>query len=751
MAKRPAQDSLETVTDSPASKKARVQDVPDEDLPLPPPPTEPEPVPTPREQAHTNGNGTESHATAKSHVRSEDALDEDDEDYDEPALGSRKAAPDERYSDLYLDTISRKNMDFDFEKLCSITLSNINVYACLVCGKYFSGRGPKTPAYFHALEVGHHVYINMETKKVYVLPEGYEVKSKSLDDIKVVVDPRFTPEEARTLDKKAEPSWDLLGRKYIPGFVGLNNIKANDYLNVVVQALSHVPPLRNFFMLEDLSSKPQLVQRFSTLVRKIWNPRAFKNHVSPHELLQEIGLRSSKKFFLTEQADPVEFLSWFLNHLHLALGGSKTKPRSSLIQQIFQGMLRIESQGITARADAGDRLRFEDAAIKSQTTPFTILTLDLPPAPLFQDDAGKNIIPQVPLTTILQKYNGVTGQEKLNTRMRYRLLHPLPPYLIMHVKRFQPNKFLQSQRNPTIVTFNPRALDFSPYVEPNPQLHPTGEPIAYDLVANITYEGVKVRDDSVEGEAERKVWKVHVREGGDSQQWWEMQDLFVDKVNADLLATKESYIMVWERRKTSTKGKGRANSKTFRECDVTYVPIFLGGVMQACGNTPPINIKNKAEWIGVERLRWSKQFNIAMCQETPEPFPQLTLNAMRALCAVTILHPDRLSDCFAAMYQAFWVDRKSISKTEVWSAALVEVLGESEAKKVVEKASSAEAKKVLKDNSDFAFAEGAFGLPWFVATNSDGVKEGFWGFDHLGQVIDHLGLSRQNQGFRAML
>jgi U4/U6.U5 tri-snRNP-associated protein 2 len=185
-----------------------------------------------------------------------------------------------------------------------------------------------------------------------------------------------------------------------------------------------------------------------------------------------------------------------------------------------------------------------------------ILTLDLPPAPLFQDDAEKNIIPQVPLTTILQKYNGITAQEKMNTRMRYRLLHPLPPYLIMHVKRFQPNKFLQSQHNPTIVTFNPRALDLSPYVEPNPQVHTHGEPLIYDLVANITYEGVKVRDDSVEGEAERKVWKVQVKEGGESQQWWEMQDLFVDKVNADLLSTKESYIMVWERRKT--KGKARA-------------------------------------------------------------------------------------------------------------------------------------------------------------------------------------------------
>jgi len=193
------------------------------------------------------------------------------------------------------------------------------------------------------------------------------------------------------------------------------------------------------------------------------------------------------------------------------------------------------------------------------------------------------------------------------------------------------------------------------------------------------------------------------------------------------------------------------HSPTFKQCDVTYIPIFLGGVMQACGNTPPINIKNKAEWIGVERLRWAKQFKIPMCEQNPEPFPQLTLNAMRAMCAVTISHPQRLSDCFTAMYHAFWVERKSISKAEVWTAALAEVLGESEAKKVAGMASGAEAKKLLKENSDQAFANGAFGLPWFMATNAEGKMESFWGFDHLGQVIDHLGLNRQDQGLRAML
>jgi U4/U6.U5 tri-snRNP-associated protein 2 len=52
----------------------------------------------------------------------------------------------------YLDTVNRQLLDFDSEKLCSVTLTNYNVYCCLVCGKYFQGRGKLTPAYTHRLE-----------------------------------------------------------------------------------------------------------------------------------------------------------------------------------------------------------------------------------------------------------------------------------------------------------------------------------------------------------------------------------------------------------------------------------------------------------------------------------------------------------------------------------------------------------------------------------------------------------------------
>ncbi|KAK1966117.1 ubiquitin carboxyl-terminal hydrolase [Colletotrichum eremochloae] len=531
--KRHAEETLDEIAgiDSPASKRSRTVD-----------------------SLISNGSLENGHDDDATPTNEPQPAEESDVDDDETPMQAptRQSAPTDGYDDLYLDTIDRNVLDFDFEKLCSVSLSNINVYACLVCGRYYQGRGPKSHAYFHALDENHHVFINMQTQKVYVLPEGYEVKSKSLDDIKFVSDPRYTKQEVAVLDKPPlRASFTLAGKEYAPGFVGMNNLKENDYLNVVVQALAHVAPLRNFCLLEDLSSRSELAKRFGILVRKIWNPRAFKAHVSPHELLQEISLLSNKRFTLTAQSDPVEFLSWFLNNLHLGLGGSKTKPGSSVVQRIFQGKLKVESQAITARADAGDRLRFEDAAVSTTTSRFMFLTLDLPAAPLFQDELEKNIIPQVPLTTILSKYDGVHAQEHLAQRKRYRLLHPLPPYLVLHVKRFSQNKFV-SERNPTIVTFDPRGLDVSPYVEPSPGEWPPGEPIWYDLVANVVHEAVRAKEDVADSGEERKTWKVQLKDKG-RDEWVSCQDLFVEKVQSELLYLGETYLQVWERRRTPKK------------------------------------------------------------------------------------------------------------------------------------------------------------------------------------------------------
>lgn len=70
----------------------------------------------------------------------------------------------------YLGTIRRHLIDFDIEAACSVTLSNTNVYGCLVCGRYFQGKGLSTPAYEHSIEFAHHLFINLNTAKIYCLP-----------------------------------------------------------------------------------------------------------------------------------------------------------------------------------------------------------------------------------------------------------------------------------------------------------------------------------------------------------------------------------------------------------------------------------------------------------------------------------------------------------------------------------------------------------------------------------------------------
>jgi U4/U6.U5 tri-snRNP-associated protein 2 len=218
MSKRPAELPLERdFSESPASKKARVEDD-DADFG--------DSAGLASDQNPGDRNGADVDVQGAADIEREEleegendssGLSDIDEDVSALSAPKRQSAPMEGYGDLYLDTINREILDFDFEKLCSVSLSNINVYACLVCGKYFQGRGPKSHAYFHALEVGHHVFINIGTRKVYVLPEGYEVQNKSLDDIKYVVDPHYTKNEVIKLDREVHDAWDLSGSKYRPG------------------------------------------------------------------------------------------------------------------------------------------------------------------------------------------------------------------------------------------------------------------------------------------------------------------------------------------------------------------------------------------------------------------------------------------------------------------------------------------------------------------------------------------------------
>uniref|UniRef100_A0A2K5F3F6 Ubiquitin carboxyl-terminal hydrolase 39 n=1 Tax=Aotus nancymaae TaxID=37293 RepID=A0A2K5F3F6_AOTNA len=453
-------------------------------------------------------------------VKREREVDEDSEPERQVRAKNGRVDSEDRRSRHcpYLDTINRSVLDFDFEKLCSISLSHINAYACLVCGKYFQGRGLKSHAYIHSVQFSHHVFLNLHTLKFYCLPDNYEIIDSSLEDITYVLKPTFTKQQIANLDKQAKLSRAYDGTTYLPGIVGLNNIKANDYANAVLQALSNVPPLRNYFLEEDnyknIKRPPGdimflLVQRFGELMRKLWNPRNFKAHVSPHEMLQAVVLCSKKTFQITKQGDGVDFLSWFLNALHSALGGTKKK-KKTIVTDVFQGSMRIFTKKLPhpdLPAEEKEQLLHNDEYQETMVeSTFMYLTLDLPTAPLYKDEKEQLIIPQVPLFNILAKFNGVTEKEyktyKENFLKRFQLTK-LPPYLIFCIKRFTKNNFFV-EKNPTIVNFPITNVDLREYL--SEEVQAVHKNTTYDLIANIVHDG-KPSEGSYRIHVLHHIWK----------------------------------------------------------------------------------------------------------------------------------------------------------------------------------------------------------------------------------------------------
>jgi U4/U6.U5 tri-snRNP-associated protein 2 len=452
---------------------------------------------------------------------------------EEEEVVKKKGKPEviQRTDCPYLGTINRHVLDFDFEKLCSISLSGENVYVDLVDGKYFQGRGRETHAYRHALEKSHYVWMNVEDGKVFCIPDGYEVVDKSLEDIKYNLMPNFDAEEIEHMSTRVRYSKALDGTDYIPGCIGLNSIQDSDYQSVIIQLICVVIPLRNYLLgyQPPTERKPDPVLRtLAELLRKMYNPRNFKGLVSPHEFFQAVGSVTGKKFY-GKQMDPVAFFSWLMGYVHRKM---KTKSGGSLVHDVFQGEVQVKL------CPATDEARITESKEKT-----LFMTLELPDEPLFKDNL--DFIPQVPLFNLLEKFNGEKPFEKIakggeSREIRRYSLRRLPPYVICVVKRFRNNNFF-IEKNPTIVTFPLKGLDLRDYIHPDCQ--PANPETKYDLVANVCHDG----------KPERGTYKIQVFHQPTSQ-WFELHNLRVTAVLPQMVALTESYIQVYQRQDVKPDG-----------------------------------------------------------------------------------------------------------------------------------------------------------------------------------------------------
>ncbi|KAJ5713895.1 uncharacterized protein N7483_011076 [Penicillium malachiteum] len=182
------------------------------------------------------------------------------------------------------------------------------------------------------------------------------------------------------------------------------------------------------------------------------------------------------------------------------------------------------------------------------------------------------------------------------------------------------------------------------------------------------------------------------------------------------------------------------NCPVFSKCQIDYIPVGIRDLFQKCQNSPPITVKNKAQWINRERLYWSRRFGVPMSDAIPEGFPAPTSDIQTALCLIGQECPEKLRR-----------DTKIVTR-ERFMAVIESQLGQETAERIKNKLENSDASEVLLSGTQRAFDNGAFGLPWFECVNTEGSMEGFWGIDHLGRLADFLKLDTSlDQGFRTLL
>ena len=216
------------------------------------------------------------------------------------------------------------------------------------------------------------------------------------------------------------------------------------------------------------------------------------------------------------------------------------------MEEAFQGVVEVttvrpKSETQPDPEDSSQTITVVHDEVEVARVPFYYLSLDLPPMPLFKENDGQSFLPQVPIMTLLQKYDGRTERVlPTGERKRYSLVK-LPPYLVVHIRRFTNNNWFL-EKNSTIVNFPLRHLDLRSCVHPdaaaaNPETR-------YDLVAMMRHDGEPVEAKTARTRGNSNFVTAYAR--STAGQWFEMQDLVVRETLPGLLVVSEAYIQIYE-------------------------------------------------------------------------------------------------------------------------------------------------------------------------------------------------------------
>jgi 2-hydroxychromene-2-carboxylate isomerase len=160
---------------------------------------------------------------------------------------------------------------------------------------------------------------------------------------------------------------------------------------------------------------------------------------------------------------------------------------------------------------------------------------------------------------------------------------------------------------------------------------------------------------------------------------------------------------------------------------IDYVPMLLGGVFKATGNTSPATVPAKGRWMNADLARWAKRHGVEF-NRNPF-FPINTLHLMRG--AAGLIEDTRFLTYCDAVFDAMWREPKNLGDP----AELVPVLRRAglEADDFQALIARDDVKARLKTATEAAVERGVFGAPTFFVG-----EEMFFGQDRMDFVEEAL-------------
>lgn len=171
------------------------------------------------------------------------------------------------------------------------------------------------------------------------------------------------------------------------------------------------------------------------------------------------------------------------------------------------------------------------------------------------------------------------------------------------------------------------------------------------------------------------------------------------------------------------------------QLELVMRPAFLGGVMKATGNTPPVSLPARGVYLMRDLARSSRHFDVPLA--FPSEFPTNTITPMRLLCLVQRDDPAKLEALSRALWRRYWSEGEAVNTDEALQAACatagVDVT-------CCARLQDDDIKQLLRDATDEAVNRGAFGFPAMFVVDSDGDEQMYFGSDRLALLAFDLGL-----------